>query len=262
VDRRGPLIVRRVVAVLVAFTTGVASAVVWRADAPKGAELQLAPRLAAVGRVEKGGVATLIAADWALTAGHVAAGLAPGDRIVWGDRPFAIERVIVHPQGRPDPARPRTPPEVDLALVRLVVPVPHAIAVPLALNRATDELGQRVVIAGYGDFGPVGAPLAPSDGRLRAVENEVADAGPRRLFLPFDAPPAGLVLEGIGAAGDSGGPAVSFDAHLGAKLVGVSSGADGPPGAYGTVDVYTRVSSHLGWIEQVAGPQREAGRDR
>lgn len=262
-DRSGPLTRRRAARVLFASAlattlfAGTTQAVVWRADAPKGAEFELVPKLDAVGRIEKGGVATLIATDWAITAAHVAERLVAGDRILWKGQPYAIARVVLHPQGKADPARPRTPPEVDLALIRLAEPVPPSVATGVMPNRATDELGKMLVIAGYGDFGPTGTPLAREDGRLRAVENEVADAGPLRLFLPFDAPPAGLPLEGIGAAGDSGGPAISFGPFFGMKLMGVSSGADGPPGAYGTVDVYTRVSSHIAWLEEVAGAFRE-----
>jgi TonB family protein len=255
-DRGGALSrAARLAAALVAgaLVAGTASAVVWRADAPKLAEFELVAKLDAVGRIEKGGVATLIATDWAITAAHVAERLVPGDRIVWKDKAYAIGRVVIHPQGHPDPARPRTPPEVDLALVQLAEPVPATVATGVMPNRATDEAGKMLVIAGYGDFGPSGSPLAREDGKLRAVENEVADAGPLRLFLPFDAPPAGLPLEGIGGPGDSGGPAISFGPFFGMKLMGVSSGADGPPGQYGTVDVYTRVSSHIAWIEEVAG---------
>jgi hypothetical protein len=245
----------RLAAALVAgaLVAGTASAVVWRADAPKLAEFELVAKLDAVGRIEKSGVATLIATDWAITAAHVAERLGPGDRIVWKDKAYAIGRVVIHPQGHPDPARPRTPPEVDLALVQLAEPVPATVATGVMPNRATDEAGKKLAIAGYGDFGPTGSPLAREDGKLRAVENEVADAGPLRLFLPFDAPPAGLPLEGIGAAGDSGGPALIGEGGV-AWVAGVSSGADGPPGAYGTVDVYMRVSSHLEWIDATISP--------
>jgi TonB family protein len=240
-----------------ALAAGTASAVVWRADKPAENAFALVRHAAAVGRVDRGGSATLIARDWALTAAHVAQGLTESNRIRWGDRDHAVKRVVIHPQGAPDPAQPRRPPEVDLALVQLAEPVVGIS--PLMPNRATDELGKMLMLPGYGDFGPAGGPLQPSDGALRAVENQVDDAGPLRLFLRFDAPPGGLPLEGIGAAGDSGGPAIEVGSHFGDRLVGVSSGADGPPGQYGTVDVYTRVSAHIGWIEEVAGPFRDVG---
>jgi len=234
---------------LAATLAGTAHAVVWRADKTEADALALAAPIMFIGRVDRGGLAILIARDWALTAAHVAEPLTSANRIRWGDRDYAIKRVVLHPQGASDPARPRQPPEVDLALIQLAEPVDGVF--PLMPNRATDELDQNLVIAGYGDFGPAGAPLTPADGRLRAVENTVTDAGPLRLFLHFDVAPFSLPLEGIGAAGDSGGPA--FSRARGWSLFGVSSGADGPPGQYGTVDVYARVSSHIGWIESVAG---------
>jgi hypothetical protein len=105
-------------------------------------------------------------------------------------------------------------------------------------------------IVGYGDYGVAGAPFQKTDGMRRAVTNEIIDAGPRRVFMTFDAPPAGSALEGVGAPGDSGGPAfIEVDGRL--WLVGVSSASmNGTPGAYGVVDVYTRVSSYADWIEK------------
>lgn len=246
---------RGLVAILAfaAFATLPATAVVWRADATDAQVLALAADFDSVGQVAKGGLATLIAPRWALTAAHVAHPLVPGDLIRFGARDFAIARVVIHPQGAADPEHPRTPPEVDLALLELAEAVPADVASPRLPGRAQDELGQVAVIAGFGDHGPQGAPLARADGRLRAVENRVDDAGPLRLFLAFDAAPTrARPLEGIGAAGDSGGPL-----FIRGVLAGVSSGADGPPGEYGTTDVYVRVSAHIAWIESVAGAFRE-----
>lgn len=248
---------RRLMALLAAaLVSAPATAVVWRADAPPEAAFELAKKVhGSVGQVDRGGVATLIADRWAITAAHVAHGLGPANTVRFGERDYAIEQVFIHPQGEPDPARPRQPPEVDLALIKLVEPVVDGSTV--LLYRGRDEVSKLVAIAGFGDFGPAGGPLTRGDGRLRVVENGIADAGPLRLFLPFDAPPNALGLEGIGGPGDSGGPALWLGAgpfpNTGPQIMGVSSGADGPPGAYGTVDVYTRVSSHIEWIEQVAG---------
>jgi secreted trypsin-like serine protease len=82
----------------------------------------------------------------------------------------------------------------------------------------------------------------------------IDDAGPKRIFMTFDAPPAGAALEGVGAPGDSGGPAfIEVDGRL--RLAGVSSASmNGKPGTYGVVDVYTRVSAYVDWIERtIAG---------
>ena len=72
--------------------------------------------------------------------------------------------------------------------------------------------------------------------------------------MEFDAPPSGTALEGVGAPGDSGGPAfIEADGRL--FLAGVSSASmNGKPGTYGLVDVYTRISSYADWVERtIAG---------
>jgi hypothetical protein len=120
---------------------------------------------------------------------------------------------------------------------------------PFELYRDRDELGQVLFIVGTGDFARVGTPWIRADGSRRAVTNRVDDAGPRRLFLTFDMGDAATEFEGIGGPGDSGGPAVL---ERGGKrfVAGVSSGSMGKPGQYGAIDVYTRVSSYIDWIEK------------
>jgi hypothetical protein len=237
---------RTVTLTLALCLSSLASAVVWRSDADPKAALALAASIPAVGRVLPDGSATLIAPAWVITAAHVAADLKPGSELEFGGKRFAVAEVFIHPQGQPDPARPHQPPQVDIALLRLATPV--AGITPLALHRGRAELGQPMAIVGCGDFGPAGSNLAHQDGRCRAVMNRVADAGPMRLFFPFDAPPAGEALEGIGAPGDSGGSAlVQVDGKW--QVAGVSSAGDGPPNAYGSTDVFARVSSQLEWLD-------------
>lgn len=226
-----------------------ASAVVGRSDRNDADRLALGRPFEAVGRVLPDGGCTLVAPRWALTAAHVAAGLSPGDEVQFGEQVAVVARVVLHPEGQ----APRgQPPEVDLALIELEAPVVDV--APLPVYRGHDEAGKALLIVGHGDFGVAGETLAHADGQRRAVRNEVSDAGPRRLFLRFDAPPAGLPDEGVGAAGDSGGPALL---EVGGKpyVAGVSSASmDGKPGQYGVVDVYTRVSSYVDWIEATISP--------
>lgn len=119
----------------------------------------------------------------------------------------------------------------------------------MALYRGRSEFGAPVVIVGVGDFGTPRRPLTRTDGSRRAVTNVVVDAGPRRLFMKFDAPPAGTDLEGVGGPGDSGGPAL-LDVGGSWQVAGVSSASmDGKPGQYGVTDVYTRVGSYVEWID-------------
>jgi len=134
-----------------------------------------------------------------------------------------------------------------MALIQLDSAVPNVR--PARLYRDSDELGREAVIVGRGDFGPAGKQPTLSDGRRRAVTNTIDDAGPLRLRLTFDEPPNGTHLEGVGAPGDSGGPLlilIGGEPHV----AGVSSASmGGPPGAYGTRDVYARVSTAADWID-------------
>jgi hypothetical protein len=231
------------VATLIALTSLGADAVVIRHDRSGADSLKLAERFAAVGRVLPDGGCTLVAPTWAITAAHVAASLGPGAQVAFGDRTVDVKRAVLHPEGT---AQRGVPPEVDLALLELGAPVRGV--TPLPLYRGRDELGATLVIVGYGDFGSPGAPLQRTDGRRRAASNVVVDAGPRRLFMKFDAPPAGVDLEGVGGPGDSGGPAL-IDVGGVWHVAGVSSASmDGRPGQYGVTDVYTRASSYAEWI--------------
>lgn len=224
------------------------SAVVIRHDRADADALRLGERFVAAGRVLPDGGCTLIAPTWALTAAHVAASIAAGDRVQFGDLTYPVQRTIVHPQG----TGPRgVPPEVDLALIELGTPV--TAVTPVSLYRKRDEQGQRLFIVGYGDYGTAGTALTRGDGRRRAVTNVVNDAGPRRIFMAFDEPPPGSEFEGVGGPGDSGGPALLEEDGV-LFVAGVSSGSmNGKPGQYGVTDVYTRVSSYIAWIEQAMG---------
>lgn len=223
--------------------------IVIRDDVSDAAAVKLGEPFVEVGRVVPDGGCTLIAPTWAITAAHVAASLPSGATIVFGDRRYEVTRVVLHPEGG---AQPGVPPEVDLALLELATPVQDVPPVPL--YRARDELGATLVIVGYGDFGTPKAGLQRTDGRRRAATNVVVDTGPRRVFVRFDAPPAGTAVEGVGGPGDSGCPAL-IDASGVWQVAGISSASmDGRPGQYGVTDVYTRVSSYLAWIDQtIAG---------
>lgn len=220
-----------------------AVAVVIRHDRDDADALRLVERFDAVGRVLPDGGCTLIAPTWAVTAAHVAASIPRDGKVRFGDNDYAVKRTVLHPEG----VGPRgTPPEVDLALIELAEPVRQIKPVELYVGRK--ELGQTLSIVGYGDYGNPRTGLKRTDFKRRAVTNVVDDAGPRRIFMNFDEPPAGSKYEGVGGPGDSGGPALLEE---GGKLflAGVSSASmNGKPGQYGVTDVYTRVSSYVEWI--------------
>ena len=73
------------------------------------------------------------------------------------------------------------------------------------------------------------------------------------LRFVFEQGQNGLELEGVSGNGDSGGPAY-LKKYDGYYLLGVSSRVDSwfkDVGEYGVKELYTRVSSHADWIDQV-----------
>lgn len=227
------------------------AAVVFRHDRTDAEALALGARFPAVGRVMPDGGCTLIAPGWAITAAHVAASIGRDSVVRFDARDYRVARTVIHPDGG---LRTGMPPEVDLALIELAQSV-EGIA-PVPLYDGSDELNRTLFIVGNGDYGDPRDGIRRSDGRRRAVTNVVHDAGPRRLFMRFDEPPAGLEQEGVGAAGDSGGPAL-IDVGGRLMIAGVSSGSmDGKPGQYGVTDVYVRVGAYTTWINDVIRQSR------
>lgn len=220
-----------------------ATAVIIRHDRSDADAIRLGDRFDAVGRILPDGGCTLVAPAWAVTAAHVAASIPRDGKVRFGDIDYTVKRTILHPEGLGSRG---APPEVDLALIELAEPVKQIIPVELYAGRT--ELGRTLFIVGYGDYGNPRTGLKRTDFKRRAVTNVVNDAGPRRIFMTFDEPPAGSQYEGVGGPGDSGGPALLEE---GGKLflAGVSSASmNGKPGQYGVTDVYTRVSSYVEWI--------------
>jgi hypothetical protein len=105
-------------------------------------------------------------------------------------------------------------------------------------------------LTGTGETGPVN-----EDGVMRAATNAIDAAEDRWFAFSFSAPgDSGVTdLEGIGGPGDSGGPALAVTSGA-PKVVGVSSinhvGSAAGPSRYHSTEVYARVSTSLGWIDE------------
>jgi hypothetical protein len=194
------------------------------------------------------GEATLIADRWLLTAAHVTGRLEPGHVISVGDEDVAVAEVVRHPDWRPGPgAAP------DLALVRLASAIRDTD--PIELYRESDEVGQRIILLGLGDYGDGKSGPVGNDGRVRLATNRIDAANEHSIVFDFDAPGSGEAteFEGVSGPGDSGGPAL-IETASGVYLAGVSSGQERGSatgrGRYGVIEHYTRVSRYVDWIEQ------------
>ncbi|ANB16384.1 S1 family peptidase [Dokdonella koreensis] len=219
------------------------------------------------------GQGVLIAPHWVVTAAHAvpSQGL---DDVTIGGVARKVERVVAHPGYKRLPealgkqaVASGDASEVmaflanvdDIALVRLAAPV--ADVAPVVLYRQSDEIGRTVTLIGKGATGTgiEGQGLhAYHRTELRRAFNVVTGADVRWLSYTFDAPPAGLPLEGITGSGDSGGP-VLVDADGGQQLAGLaswnkyaqSSVRPFHAGLYGQVVYSVRISRYAGWIDGV-----------
>jgi hypothetical protein len=235
--------------ILILFSSSIpARGIVGRHDRDDARYLKLGEKFPAVGRVLPDGVCTLISRRWVITAAHVAAPWTkPGTEgaVMFGDRKYAIKRVILHPDAKLEPG---VPPEVDLALIELYEDVKGI--KPLSIYIDHEEAGEVFTLVGFGDLGDGRSKPRRSDGKRRAATNKVSDLGPKRLFFKFDEPPEGTDLEGVSGPGDSGGPAM-IEVQGRWLVAGISSGSkDGLPGRYGITDVYMRLSNYVEWIRK------------
>ena len=232
---------RSVTVSAVAGTVLLSPLIVIRHDRPDARYLELGARYPAVGTVGRAGDGTLIAPRWVLTAAHVAVGARRPLAVRLGEREYAVQRVVVHPDWT------ELGPH-DLALLQLAEPVTGI--EPLALYEGADETGQVAVIIGHGGTGVGLDRQRREDGRARGATNRVDRADTQWLVFTFDQPPAGTELEGAPGPGDSGSPAFLMQGGT-PRVAGVSSaGFDGKlgPGTYGAVDHFVRVSRYRVWI--------------
>ena len=237
-----------------------AGGIVIRDDVPDAAYLAHEsdfPGLFPIYRIKAGHkecIATVISAEWAITAAHCARDKRLLIETGLGGQGYAVQLAgktvrIVSVVHHPAPEAGRAP---DLALLRFSAPVTHV--APIPLYRSDDELGRVVVMPGWGGTGNGKTGLGPEDGLFRVGENVVDRVEEGRLWWKFDAPgthsPA-LTLEGISGPGDSGGPAL-IKMPAGWAIAGVSSGQDtkdGAEGLYGVEEVFVRVSAFASWID-------------
>ncbi len=233
-----------------------------REDQPDSAYLSLAaqPDYAPVGQFQGGltGSATLIAADWVLTAAHLA--VSSSSTFTINGNSYTAAQWITNPGWTGNAFNGS-----DLVLVRLNTPVLDVL--PASLYLGNLELGQTGTFVGYGFTGTGLSGWSTLDNQKRAFQNVIdGNFGNPSVLLgaDFDNPnstadsdfgsPTPLMLEGCVAPGDSGGGVFLSDGSQ-SYLAGVISfvaGRDGNANAdYGDVSGFGRVSAFAPWIYSV-----------
>ncbi len=222
-------------------------AIVTRHDVADTRYLNLGTRYPAVVAIGRLGDATLVSSRWLVTAAHVARSLSTSSRIAEiriGGKVYTPGRVIIHPLWRD--LGPH-----DIGLIELTEKV--AGVTPIPFYRGSSERNATATVVGHGAHGTGNDRQRTDDWKRRAATSNVDSVNGAWLYFSFDAPPHGTRLEGAPGRGDSGGPAIIIVRGKPA-VAGISSaGYDGRsgPGSYGAVDVFTRVSTHLAWIDSV-----------
>jgi len=193
-------------------------------------------------------IGTLVHESYLLTVAHCAADLRDSQSLVVNGVSHEIAEVILHPQWR------SRRDEYDIALVRFEEPVQGV--TPLPIYRGDDELGSVIALVGRGVHatGRQGERRADSDGNLRRATNIVSGVDNHFIEIFFEEPGENGItdLEGVGASGDSGGPAfIEVDGVP--CIAGLNSWGEGGNGIrvgqYGSRDYQTRVSRYLGWLD-------------
>lgn len=191
---------------------------------------------------------TLIAPEWVLTAAHTVFCLNPGQPVQVGDELVEVQARYSYPSYQLGEQN-------DLALIKLAKPVLSV--QPARLYRQQDERDQVLWFIGSGGTGTglTGETVGYKEnkGVLRKAQNKVVAVTNSDLGFVFESDSEALELEGVSGNGDSGGPAY-LKKDDGYYLLGVSSRVDSwfkDVGEYGVKELYTRVSSHASWIDQV-----------
>jgi hypothetical protein len=191
---------------------------------------------------KRGGVATLIAPNWAITTGHVGQDIKPGHETMIAGQSYSVQQVVLHPKWATE--------NREMALIQLDRPVQYV--EPIPLYDTSDEQGKIVTLVGRGDSGTGLTGPITADHRLRAATNRVERVEGDMLVFRFDAPDDENTtpLEGVSGPGDSGGPALIESSGV-SKLTGLSVASSGrPPGTYGNLEFYSRVSLDIDWIQE------------
>lgn len=250
-----------------------ASAVVIRDDVADAAYRIESAEFPALVDIPHEGHGVLIAPQWVVTAAHAVSWQSGAvTEVCINGQPRRVERVIIHPgykaltpelitqalAGERAPAYALLASSDDIALLLLAEPVTDV--EPATLHREGAELGRTGKIIGRGatGLGSTGHNFqGPNRTQLRRAYNEISGAEGRWINYVFDAPPAGLPLEGMSGNGDSGGP-VLVEANGRWEVAGLAAwkfseddSATFRPASYGQTSYNVRLSHYIEWIDGV-----------
>lgn len=191
---------------------------------------------------------TLIEPEWVVTAAHTVFCLTPGYTIRVGDQLATVKGRYGHPKYNLNGNH-------DIALIQLTRPVQGI--TPSKLYTKQDEESQVLWLIGAGGTGNGlhGQTVSNKEnkGIYRRAQNKAVDTNSSDLVFKFDSGREAQPLEGVSGNGDSGGPA--FKQVDGVNyLYGVSSRTGSwfkDIGEYGVKELYTRISAHHEWIQNV-----------
>lgn len=218
---RLPLLLAAAVSVLPAL------ALQTRPDRDDAEYVELASRYRSAVRLPSG-EGVLIAPRWILTAPEPAQALRaalPAARISISGRDHEVDSIVT---------------STDLALVLLKEAARDV--EPTPVYRESDESGKGLTIVGHGPAGAIGG--APkSDGKARAGLNTVDGATSTTLQVGIKSGDDRSDLQGALTPAEIGAPAylITDEGHV--RVAGIARSADGK------LELYTRVSARVAWIE-------------
>lgn len=172
------------------------------------------------------GEGVLIAPRWILTAPAVASALKPATKIAIAGREHEIESVV---------------PSSDLALVLLREAVTGV--EPTPVYRDSDESGKGLTIVGHGPSGAIGRNATVNDGKARAGLNTIDGVTSGALQVGIKSGDDASDLQGALTSAELGAPAYLITNDERIHVAGIARSADGK------VEIYTRVSARIAWIE-------------
>jgi hypothetical protein len=198
-----------------------------RPDRDDAEYVELASRYRSAVRLPSG-EGVLIAPRWILTAPEPAQALRaalPAARVSIAGRDHEVESIVT---------------SADLALVLLKEAAGDV--EPTPVYRASDESGKGLTIVGHGPAGAIGG--APrTDGKARAALNTVDGATSTTLQVGIKSGDDAPDLQGALTPAELGAPAylITDEGHV--RVAGIARSTDGK------LELYTRVSARIAWIE-------------